>query len=1016
MALATAQPSGAALPVCGASTDNWVGPNTGTTDWNANSSDWSLGFPTSTSTVCIDKAGTYAVQLTSDAAIGALAVGGATNGAQTLLVETSNLSIAASSAVESGGNLTLESYDDVNLNGSGSLTVAGGGTLATTGVPNENDDPDSIDVPVINQSGGTVSIGAISGGYDTYLSANFTQSPGATLDVTGTFSVTGGTFTESGGTESGNPVQLAGGTLADSGGTGAFDFTSSGSLTGTIPSGQTVSAGGNYLGALTLTLPSAVTDDGNLTLGNYDDVTLAATGSGSLTVAGGGTLSTTGPANENDDPVYIDVPVINRSGGTVSIGAIPGGYDTYLNTGGSFTQSPGAALTVSGVLIVSSGVRFTESGGTESGNPVQLAGGTLADSGGSGAFEFTASSTLSGTIPSGQTVAAGGFDSQALTLTLPSAVTDDGNLTLGGFYPVTVAATGSGSLTVAGGGTLSTTGPANENDDPVYIDVPVINQPAGTMNIGAIPGGYSTYLNTGATVTNEGTLQVANGGSLVMNGGSLANTDTGTLGVTVNGTAGGISGSGVTLDLGSTLAVGTVGSPTSGTFAPISGPVTGTFSLVDWPGLTAGLAYAVSYPSSSVQVDLVPVPSGLPTVTAVSPSFGPASGHTPITVTGTNFTGATGVYFGGIAASNVTVATNGDSLTASSPAGGGVVNVQVANASGNSQPSAGDGFAYGTGTGAVSVSGVSPSAGNSFGGTAVTVTGGGFVGVTAVDFGSTPATDVVVESPTTLTAITPAGSSSVDVTVVTQDFGTSAITIADRFTYGLTVVFTTSVSNVAAGATTSTMTVQLQDPDGNPAPAPSGGQTLSLTSTSAAGTFYAAGSATPITQVVVAAGQSTASFAYTDTVAGTPTITVGGAQTALLDPATTSISVTVDSLTTLVVSPSSATVAVGSSQAFTAEGYDAYGNDLGDQTSTATWSITPSSDGSSCAGATCTVAASGPHTVSATIGSVTGTATLIGDTAPVPTLGSPTGPVYAGTSVSFPVSATGGGAPLVLRR
>jgi hypothetical protein len=62
-----------------------------------------------------------------------------------------------------------------------------------------------------------------------------------------------------------------------------------------------------------------------------------------------------------------------------------------------------------------------------------------------------------------------------------------------------------------------------------------------------------------------------------------------------------------------------------------------------------------------------------------------------------------------------------------------------------------------------------------------------------------------------------------------------------------------------------------------------------------------------------------------------------------------------------------------SSQSFTVSGADAANNPLGDFTSSATWSISP--DGS-CAGAVCSPASAGPHTVTANVNGVTATAPL----------------------------------------
>lgn len=79
------------------------------------------------------------------------------------------------------------------------------------------------------------------------------------------------------------------------------------------------------------------------------------------------------------------------------------------------------------------------------------------------------------------------------------------------------------------------------------------------------------------------------------------------------------------------------------------------------------------------------------------------------------------------------------------------------------------------------VTAVSPTRGASSGGTAVTVFGTGFTSVVSVKFGAAPARYTVV-SRSQITATAPAGSGTVDVTV-TNAGGTSAATVADRFSY-----------------------------------------------------------------------------------------------------------------------------------------------------------------------------------------------------------------------------------------
>jgi len=71
-----------------------------------------------------------------------------------------------------------------------------------------------------------------------------------------------------------------------------------------------------------------------------------------------------------------------------------------------------------------------------------------------------------------------------------------------------------------------------------------------------------------------------------------------------------------------------------------------------------------------------PSPTPSPTVSKISPSSGPAAGGTIVTITGTGFTGATGVSFGGTAASGFTVVSD-TQISATSPAGSGMVTLTV---------------------------------------------------------------------------------------------------------------------------------------------------------------------------------------------------------------------------------------------------------------------------------------------------------------------------------------------------
>lgn len=86
------------------------------------------------------------------------------------------------------------------------------------------------------------------------------------------------------------------------------------------------------------------------------------------------------------------------------------------------------------------------------------------------------------------------------------------------------------------------------------------------------------------------------------------------------------------------------------------------------------------------------------------------------------------------------------------------------------------------GEGTPAVTDVTPHSGSPEGGTSVTITGSGLGEATAVKFGSTAAASFHVASSTQITAVSPAGTGTVDVTVESPE-GTSATSTADRFTY-----------------------------------------------------------------------------------------------------------------------------------------------------------------------------------------------------------------------------------------
>jgi photosystem II stability/assembly factor-like uncharacterized protein len=158
-----------------------------------------------------------------------------------------------------------------------------------------------------------------------------------------------------------------------------------------------------------------------------------------------------------------------------------------------------------------------------------------------------------------------------------------------------------------------------------------------------------------------------------------------------------------------------------------------------------------------------------PTVTSINPNSGPIGGGTSVTLTGTNFTGATGVTIGGAAATSVSVI-NSTTLTCVTPPGAaGARSVLVTTQGGTN--AANTLFTYVVP--APTVGAVSPASGTMLGGTSVTISGTNLAGATSVTIGGVAATNVTVVDATTITATTPAHAAGVVSVLVTTPGGTN---------------------------------------------------------------------------------------------------------------------------------------------------------------------------------------------------------------------------------------------------
>ena len=169
-----------------------------------------------------------------------------------------------------------------------------------------------------------------------------------------------------------------------------------------------------------------------------------------------------------------------------------------------------------------------------------------------------------------------------------------------------------------------------------------------------------------------------------------------------------------------------------------------------------------------------PLPPLPPVVVLVAPLTGPVTGGTVVTITGTGFSGATAVSFDGIAATSFTV--NSDtSISATTPAhAAGLVDGRGDDAGGHVD-GAGSVHVLALARAAAVVVLVTPPVGSPAGGTAVTITGTGFSGATAVSIGGTPATSFTVSSDLSISATTPPHALGPVGVAVTTPAGTSTV-------------------------------------------------------------------------------------------------------------------------------------------------------------------------------------------------------------------------------------------------
>ncbi|WP_346288043.1 IPTL-CTERM sorting domain-containing protein [Zoogloea sp.] len=244
---------------------------------------------------------------------------------------------------------------------------------------------------------------------------------------------------------------------------------------------------------------------------------------------------------------------------------------------------------------------------------------------------------------------------------------------------------------------------------------------------------------------------------------------------------------------------------TAATFFTTTGASLGQFNgnrYLQYKALLSSSDSTVTPVASDVTTCFTTLPP--PAVTAVSPTAGPTTGGTVVTISGSGFTGATAVNFGALGASSFTVDSD-TQVTATSPAGtAGAVDITVVTVGGTSTTSGADQFSYAA---APTVTAVSPGSGAVAGGGTVTVTGTNFVtGATTVSIGGAACTAPSVTSATSLTCTVPPGSAGTASVVATSAGGSSPANALYAYVALPTVTAVSPAGGPTAGGTTVTIT------------------------------------------------------------------------------------------------------------------------------------------------------------------------------------------------------------------
>jgi hypothetical protein len=455
----------------------------------------------------------------------------------------------------------------------------------------------------------------------------------------------------------------------------------------------------------------------------------------------------------NQAAAYPDVRILEYSGvdttNPLDGKAVATGTGTAANSGSIATTTANELIFGAGTT----GQGFTAAGTGFANRMINVFGNIAEDKVVSATGSYNATGTVSSSAWIMQVATFRGGGQVTNPAPVVNTISPTSGTTAGG-TPVTITGTGflAGASVTIGGTAATNVVIVNSTS----ITATSAAHAAGSGNVvvtnsdtqsGTLPGGY-TYVNPTPAPTITG---IAPASGPAAGGTPVTITGTGfTAGATVT-----IGGAAAT-----SVIVGSDTSITANTPAHATGAVAIVVTNADaqFGTLPGGYTYN---------------PNPAPTISSISPTSGPASGGTPVTITGTGFLSGATVTVGGTAATSVVVV-GGASITANTPAhAAGAVSVVVTNTDAQSGTLTG-GYTYNPNP-APTVTGISPATGPAAGGTSVTITGTGFATGANVAIGGTAATNLVVVGSTSITARTAAhAAGTVDVVVTNPDaqFGT----------------------------------------------------------------------------------------------------------------------------------------------------------------------------------------------------------------------------------------------------